>query len=205
MSEGFGTFFYQKRVNLALKYDHHRLPEQHPVSPPHIPETPLYPRLHTNTPVPFMTYPGFPFPAGTPLYPNHTHIQAYHSRYAHHYKLYDHIHLKHGIQSALWTGTSERGYWNLTIANKERRIEHRAFGHLIVGSGNNKIPRYVSWPGQDLWLKHGSDNRPRRTIVHSVYYREPEAFANQRVLVIGNGASGRDIATQVLGVAAAVC
>ncbi|KAJ7686585.1 hypothetical protein B0H17DRAFT_1072034 [Mycena rosella] len=50
------------------------LPDNHKPDPPSIPETPLYPLLHTNTPVPSMTYPGF-------------HIRPYHRRYADHFNI----------------------------------------------------------------------------------------------------------------------
>ncbi|KAI6010740.1 hypothetical protein F5J12DRAFT_821430 [Pisolithus orientalis] len=65
----------------------------HPPPPPKLPETPLYPLLHTDTPVPIMTYPHFPFPPGTPLFPTHGYIERYHQDYATHYGLWPYIKL----------------------------------------------------------------------------------------------------------------
>ncbi|KAH9487022.1 Flavin-containing monooxygenase FMO GS-OX3 [Psilocybe cubensis] len=173
------------------------LPDYNDVHPPEIPETPLYPLLHTNTPVPSMAYPGFPFPPGTPLYPSHEYIEAYHRRYAQHYKLLDYISFNHKIQQATWSGSPENGYWNLTVTNAAGHIFHKKFDHLVVASGNHHIPRIPVWKGQDKWLSNAPQNQTRK-ILHSVYYRKPEAFTGLNVLIVGNGASGRDAASQIL-------
>lgn len=144
-----------------------------------------------------MTYPGFPFPPGTPLYPSHEHIKAYHWRYAQHNDLLNFVKFNHKIHTASWTGTSEEGYWNLTFSDKKGALHHKAFDHLVVASGNNHIPRVPVWKGQDDWLS-SSSARHSREIVHSVYYRGPEVFANRTVLIVGNGASGRDAASQIV-------
>lgn len=170
-----------------------RLPNNHVSYPPELPETPLYPRLRTNTPVPTMTYPNFTFPQGTPLYPSHTHILAYLRRYATHFDLYSHIAFNHRVMEARWMGTPYAGQWNLTILNPTGVNETRIVDHLVVASGNNHIPSVPSWQGQDVWLERDSD----REILHSVYYRYPDRYANRRVLVVGGGASGRDASEQI--------
>lgn len=142
-----------------------------------------------------MTYPGFPFPPGTPLYPSHPHIQAYHDRFANHYKLYNHIFLNRTIEIATWVGTSEKGFWNITISDHNGLVSHRSFGHLVVASGNHHLPNVPTWKGQDVWLSSGT---PTRRIMHSVYYRKPETFVNQTVLLVGYGSSARDIASQIV-------
>ncbi|KAF8971415.1 hypothetical protein BDZ97DRAFT_1786402 [Flammula alnicola] len=191
--EGWEVVLYEERENVGGVW----LPDPRKVFPPEIPETPLYPLLHTNTPVPSMTYPGFPFPPKTPLYPSHEHIEAYHSRYAEHHNLSE-------IQSASWSGTPEQGQWDLIISDKTGRLHHKKFDHLVVASGNHHIPRITVWKGQDAWLSNTPAKRLRRRIVHSVYYREPEAFTNQSVVIVGNGASGRDAASQLVGIAGEV-
>lgn len=183
-----------------------RLPDPRTVTPPEIPETPLYPLLHTNTPVPFMTYPGFPFPPKTALYPSHEAIEAYHLRYAEYYNLLPFISFNHEVRTAVWAGTPEQGHWNLEVLDRTSSVLHnKTFDHLIVASGNNHFPRIPSWKGQDEWLAKSAPGRPARRIVHSVYYRDPEAYAGLSVVVVGNGASGRDAASQVVKYAKEVC
>ncbi|KAF8168196.1 hypothetical protein B0H34DRAFT_779609 [Crassisporium funariophilum] len=191
--EGWEIVLYEEREDAGGIW----LPDHNEVSPPEIPKTPLYPRLHTNTPVPSMSYPGFPFPPGTPLYPRHEHVEAYHRRYARHHNLYEYINFNHAVHRASWTGTPQEGRWNITFRNPNGHMQNKAFHHLVVASGNNHIPRIPIWKGQDEWLSNTPRNGLKRLILHSVYYRESEAYANQTVLVVGNGASGRDIASQV--------
>jgi cation diffusion facilitator CzcD-associated flavoprotein CzcO len=173
-----------------------RLPDPRPRSSPSIPYSPLYPLLHTNTPVPLMTYPGLPFPPGTPLYPSHEHVQAYHRRYAARHNLLSYIKLHHGVLAASWQGTSKNGFWNVTISDNRNETLYQKVDHLIVASGNHHIPRIPRWPGQEEWLECGQRVGRGRDIVHSVYYRNPEEYKNRTLLVIGSGSSGCDIAAQ---------
>ncbi|KAF9535371.1 hypothetical protein CPB83DRAFT_865679 [Crepidotus variabilis] len=194
VKEGWEFTLFEEREDVGGVW----LPDNRPASPPDVPESPLYPQLHTNTPVPFMTYPGFPFPPGTPLYPSHPHIKAYHERFAHHYQLFDFIRFNHRVDVASWVGTSEKGYWNLTVSDGSGIVTQKKFAHLVVASGNHHLPRIPTWKGQEEWLKSSSKEGSRRIIRHSVYYRHPEAYANQTVVFIGYGSSSRDIASQVL-------
>ncbi|GJJ08612.1 hypothetical protein Clacol_002831 [Clathrus columnatus] len=173
------------------------LPDINIVHPPQLPETPLYPRLRTNTPVPTMTYPNVTFPPGTPLFPSHVHILAYLKRYASRFDLYDHIAFNHKVTEAKWLGTPYAGQWNLTVLNSNGTNETKIVDHLVVATGNNHIPRSPSWPGQDSWLRQSTD----REILHSIYYKGPERYTNKTVLVVGGGASGRDASSQIYGVA----
>ena len=175
-----------------------RLPDPYPEPPPAIPETPLYPSLHTNTPVPMMTYPNFPFPAGTHLYPSHEFVESYLVRYVHHYDLLPYIQFNHRVLSTSWLGNPERGTWNVTFLNHHNETHYNNFDHLIVASGNNQVPRVLTWPGQDKWLAGiNSTNGYKREISHSAWYRDPMEYNNKSVLVVGNSASGRDLVDQL--------
>ncbi|KAM6501917.1 hypothetical protein JOM56_001894 [Amanita muscaria] len=176
------------------------LPDPDPSPPPVLPETPLYPALHTNTPVPAMTYPNFPFPAGTYLYPSHEHIEAYHVRYAHRYNLLPHIRFNHRVLITSWIGAPDNGFWNITFSNHKNETHHQAFRHLVVASGINRIPRILTWLGQAEWLTNSTGLR--REIVHSAWFRRPETYSNKSVLIVGYGPSGQDETALVAPLAA---
>ena len=164
-----------------------------------------------------VTYPGFPFPPYTSLYPPHGHVQAYHHNFASHFNLHSYIYLNHWLESAYWVGNASSGFWELSISTNGSPVEiippnetstgntprHRSritrhFDHLVVASGHNHYPKFPSWATDEAaneWLRNGKD----RSIVHSVYYREPEEYAGTTVLVVGSGMSGRDIASQSSG------
>ena len=144
-----------------------------------------------------MTYPGFPFPPGTPLFSSHEYVEEYHRDFALHCNLMPYIMLNHTVLSASWVGSSEQGRWDLVVADHNGQETRRSFDHLVVANGHNHYPHSPTFPGQDEWLRHGGSGR-QREILHSIFYREPERYANQTVVVVGSGASGRDAASQVV-------
>ena len=163
-----------------------------------------------------VTFPGFAFPPYTSLFPSYDRIQAYHHDFATHFNLHPHIHLNHSLESAYWVGNSSKGFWDLTIStdgpqeevvpfNKSSSHNPRDgsritkyFDHLVVANGHNHYPKIPSWATGDAakeWLRNGNG----RSIVHSIYFRGPEEYAGKVVLVVGAGASGRDIVTHSSG------
>ncbi|KZT29650.1 FAD/NAD(P)-binding domain-containing protein [Neolentinus lepideus HHB14362 ss-1] len=168
------------------------LPQPNPPPPPHLPVTPLYPALRTNTPHPTMTIPRFPFPPMTELYPYHWSLQKYHAAIASHFNLTSHIHLSHAVVNASYDPES---HWKLEILANNSVPLTKYYDHLIVANGHNRYPHIPSWSGEGDWLTVGNGERH---ILHSLWYREPEKYANQTVFVLGNGASGRDMVLQVV-------
>ncbi|CCL99460.1 uncharacterized protein FIBRA_01478 [Fibroporia radiculosa] len=173
---------------------------------PDLPESPLYPRLRTNTPHPTMTYPNFTFPPGTSLFPQWDALQQYHADYAAHYGLNEYIRLNHTVVSAQWHGHDEDGDWHIEVHahggdDGREVVLKRTFDHLVVATGHNHYPNIPTWNGTVAWLAGTRPGRPARQIEHSIYYRNPEAYANQSVVIVGAGASARDIAIQVSPVA----
>ncbi|KAK2460844.1 hypothetical protein APHAL10511_007314 [Amanita phalloides] len=181
------------------------LPDPHPEPPPTIPKAPLYPAMHTNIPVPSMTYPNFPYPVGTHLFPSHEHVESYLVSYAHHYGLLRYIRFNHRVLNASWSGTPEAGIWNITFLDCQNEIRSDVFEHLVDATGNNRTPQIPSWPGQDEWLADGASKHGRkREIIHSAWYRRPETYANKSILIVGDSASGRDVTTQTAPVVSKV-
>lgn len=178
------------------------LPDPAEPNPPHLPETPLYPLLHTNTPHPTMTYPGFPFPPNTPLFPSHEHVKKYHGDVAEQLNLTRYIQLNSEVHAAGWRGNSTHGRWEVVIHRSDeetgkKEVVRDTFDHLIVGNGHNHYPRIPHFDGAEQWLASSLAGSPKREIFHSIFYRSPEKYANQTVVVVGGGASGRDATKQV--------
>ncbi|EMD39675.1 hypothetical protein CERSUDRAFT_111984 [Gelatoporia subvermispora B] len=172
--------------------------------PPELPETPLYPLLHTNTPHPTMTYPHFTFPPGTSLFPSWEHLWRYHVDYADHFDLWPHIHLNHTLVSAEWRGDNTTGKWEIEVHAQvasgswtEDKVIQRTFDHLVVANGHNHYPYIPTWNGTDAWLANTPPGAPSREILHSIYYRYPEKYTNRTVVIVGAGASARDAVLQV--------
>ncbi|KAI0306166.1 hypothetical protein B0F90DRAFT_1696708 [Multifurca ochricompacta] len=145
-----------------------------------------------------MTIPHFPFPVGTPLFPNHTFVFRYHQSLIDHWNLSSYIHLRQEVLSADWRGNDVFGYWQVaTLDHRHNCTTQARFDHLVVASGHNHYPREPKLEGRQTWEVSG----PGREVLHSVFYREPEVYSQRNVLVVGGGASGRDIVQQVAGFA----
>ena len=174
-----------------------RLPDPDPAPPPTIPRTPIYPGLHTKMPAPRMTYPNLPYPAGIHLYPSHEHVESYLVSYAHHHDLLPYIRFNYEVLKASWLGTPEAGLWNITFSDHQNETRHDTFAHLTDATGNYHIPREPSWPGQDEWLaKTVGGNGTQREIIHSAWFRHPEKYTNKSILIVGDSASGQDVAAK---------
>ncbi|CAL1714220.1 unnamed protein product [Somion occarium] len=193
---GWEVVLYEQRRNVGGLW----LPDPNEPQPPKLPETPLYPRLRTNTPHPTMTYPGYTFRPHTPLFPTHEYVEQYHVDFAVNNNLTSYIRLNHTVHSAGWKGNSTVGEWVVEVhhTNGEvKSITKRSFDHLIVANGHNHYPRIPKFQGTDEWLAHTPTGTRKREIEHSIFYRYPERYVNMTVLVVGGGASGRDAVLQV--------
>ncbi|GAA1324903.1 SDR family NAD(P)-dependent oxidoreductase [Leucobacter albus] len=133
----------------------------------------------------------FPMPASYPDYPGHQQILEYCERFAAEFGLLKHIAFGVEVQRIV---PEEGGSWLVTVApagSKQGPSEVRRYAAVVCASGAQWTPRVP----EKLGLFAG-DLLPARD------YRSPASFAGQRVLVVGAGNSGCDIAADLGGVAA---
>jgi len=128
----------------------------------------------------------FPLPADWPPYIGHAQALAYLERYAERFGLLPHI--RFGTRVVRATPSAQAG-WRIETADGGSA----EYGALVVASGHHRDPLLPTWPGTFAG-----------TLLHSHAYREPEPFRGQRVLVVGAGNSGCDIAVELAAVAARV-
>jgi cation diffusion facilitator CzcD-associated flavoprotein CzcO len=120
--------------------------------------------------------PGFPMPDHYPDYPDHRQVLAYLESFAEAYDLGPRIRFQTTVERA---EPEREGSWIVTLDDGERR----RYRGLFVCSGNTWDPNLPDYPGE-----LGAES------FHSVRYRSPEVFRGKRVLVVGGGNSGVDIA-----------
>jgi indole-3-pyruvate monooxygenase len=133
-----------------------------------------YGRLHLHTDRAHSALPLLSFPAGTPQYPSREQVIEYLEAYARHFELAPHF--GEEVQAV----RSANGGW--TTATSAHTYHSR---RVVVATGNCAAPHMPRWPGQERFVGR---------IVHSSEYRDAEPFRGQRVLVIGFGSSGGEIA-----------
>jgi cation diffusion facilitator CzcD-associated flavoprotein CzcO len=133
-----------------------------------------YDRLHLHTVKAQSHLPGLAFSAEVPRYPSRDEVVAYLEAYA----------AKFGI--APRTGvrvTRVRAAGDALVVETERATyEARA---VVMAAGFNRVPNPERLPGAELF---------RGPIVHAAQYRTGASFAGQRVLVVGAGNTGAEIA-----------
>ncbi|MCC9145509.1 MULTISPECIES: NAD(P)-binding domain-containing protein [unclassified Arthrobacter] len=131
----------------------------------------------------------FPMPEDTPDYPGHRHLQAYFRSYA------DHFHLRPSIRFGVRVAAavpSCDGTWTVSWDGADGPGSGR-FSAVIVASGTLHTPALPDLPGQ-------FDGEIR----HTASYKDPRELAGKRVLIVGAGNSGCDIAVDAVHHAAAV-
>ncbi|MEM1414595.1 MAG: NAD(P)/FAD-dependent oxidoreductase [Myxococcota bacterium] len=139
------------------------------------PGGPMYDSAHFISSSRLSHFAGHPMPAGTPDYPGHRRVLRYVRSFAREEGLLAHV--RFGT-SVVQTERSAEG-WRLELAAGEP-LEA---SHLVCASGTTWAPRLPEWPGSFAG-----------TVMHSSAYRSRELFAGRRVLVVGAGNSGCDIA-----------
>lgn len=145
------------------------------------PGSPMYDSAHFISSRTQSGYHGFPMPDAYPDYPNHRQILAYVRAFADAYGLTDHVRLGVGVAEAYQTGTvaGGDGHWHVTLSTGETRI----YRTLTCANGTQWHPNVPEIPGTFTG-----------ELLHSSAYRSASLFEGKRVLVVGAGNSGVDIA-----------
>lgn len=120
---------------------------------------------------------GFPMPDDFPDYPSHRQVLAYIQTFAARWGLSERIEFRTQVTDI---ERQDDDSWIVTLSSGERR----RYLAVICATGSNWEPRVPELRGQF----HGE-------IRHSSSYRSPHEFIGKRVLVVGAGNSGVDIAS----------
>jgi hypothetical protein len=133
-----------------------------------------YERLHLHTVRRHSALPMFPMPSEWPRYPSRAQVVSYLESYAAHFKLAPRLGVdvrKIAPQQDRWAVETSEGTWSAR--------------NVIVATGYNRVPNLPSFPGI---------GRFEGSVVHSADYRHGRDLAGRRVLVVGCGNSGAEIA-----------
>jgi indole-3-pyruvate monooxygenase len=133
-----------------------------------------YDRLHLHTVKRYSSLPYRPFPDHYPRYPSREQVVEYLDSYARHFAIHPRF------QQEVITARPVAGGWEIRTADTIFRSRY-----LVVATGYNGIPNIPDFPGfrefPGQW-------------VHSSIYRNSEPYRGRKVLVVGCGNSGSEIA-----------
>jgi dimethylaniline monooxygenase (N-oxide forming) len=140
--------------------------------------SPAYRSLHINSEARVSSYIDFPFPEDGPLYPDHVEMKRYFEAYAERFDLTRRIRFGSRVVAI----EPEAGGYRVRLENGTSE----ACDGVVVATGHQSSPR------------HPAEIKPfTGEYLHSHSYRVPEPFAGKRVLVMGPGNSGVDIAADL--------
>ncbi len=141
------------------------------------PRSSVYASTHLISSKRLTEYTDFPMPREYPEYPSHRQAWEYLRAFARHFQLYDSIEFNQSLVNA---APSDNG-WLMTFADGSRR----RYRGLIIANGHNWDPQWPNYPGTFAG-----------TVLHSCQYKTPDVLVGRRVLVVGGGNSGCDIAVE---------
>jgi len=147
----------------------------------------IYKSLQINTSRDMTAFADFPMPADYPHFPGHEQIRDYLEAYVDRFGFRDQICFRTSVEHVQ---PEPGGTFAVTIRTADGARQTRRYRHVLVASGHHWLPRLPEFRGSF----HGR-------LLHSHDYRTPEAFAGGRVLVVGMGNSGCDIACDLARVA----
>ena len=138
-----------------------------------------YDRLHLHTVRGFSGLAHFPIPRRYPKYLSRDEFVTYLGEYTNHFDLKVFTDCEVGKirpdkGAPGWTISTNRGDWRARA--------------VVVATGQYRMPTIPPWPGRESF---------RGVLSHSVNYRNASPYVGKRVLVVGAGNSGAEIATDV--------
>lgn len=168
------------------------------------PRSTVYASAHLISSARTTEFTEFPMPADTPDYPDHRRLLAYFRDFADHFGLRDRFRFGTEVVRAEPVGPERDSGWRLTVRDVGRggdddevgsgtEAEAGEFSALVIANGTLAEPNIPEFAGQ-----FGGEIR------HTSRYKSPQELAGKRVLVVGGGNSGCDIAVDAVHHAAAV-
>lgn len=133
-----------------------------------------YDRLCLHTIKDLSHLPGLPFPENYPQYVPRRLLVDYYESYAQKYQIHpmtgqEVVHLRR-----------KQGNWLVRTTKQDFRA-----ANVVIATGTNRVPFLPQWPGQEAF---GGQ------LLHSSVYKNAEPYSGKKVLVVGMGNSGAEIA-----------
>jgi cation diffusion facilitator CzcD-associated flavoprotein CzcO len=143
-----------------------------------LPHSPVYQSAHLISSKPLTQFPDHPMPREYPDYPEHGQALAYLRSYAKAFGLYERVRFETTVERCERVAPGE---WRVTFGDGAMR----GYAGVLVAAGVHRVPSAPTIPG-------GFEG----VTMHSAGYKTPEIFRGRRVLVVGAGNSGCDIAAE---------
>lgn len=134
-----------------------------------------YDRLLLHTVKELSHLPHLPFPKDYPTYVSREQLVTYLENYANHFDI------KPQFNQSVFSIKKTSEAWQVNTKRNESYLAE----NVIIATGINRVPNSPTWKGQDDF---------KGNIIHSRNYKNAQPFNNQKVLVVGMGNTGAEIA-----------
>lgn len=130
----------------------------------------------------------FPFPTGTNSFPNAAEMDAYLNAYCDEFKLRPHLLLGTSVKSI--HRDESKNQWILDMQNvKSGATSQMTFDKLVLAVGPHSTPYWPDITNRELF---------KGDLTHSISFKDPEKYANKRVVVVGISNTAADTATSLI-------
>ena len=195
-SEVGGVWNYSPQPSETL-----HVPQVSPYTPPDPPlrfegkapvfPSPMYHVLHTNIPRRLMQFSDLPFPEDSPIFPHRGLVQDYLVLYSQ--DIRQCIQFSRLVQDVRLRPVDGKDQWDLDILSLETgKVTTATYDAVVAASGHYSVT-YLPVVKN---IKQFHSVHPG-VITHAKLYRAPASFVGKKVIVVGNAASGLDIASQI--------
>lgn len=152
------------------------------------PHSTMYESAHLISSKTMTEFREFPMREDIAHYPNHRQMREYFQEYATHFGLRKHFRFRTRVDHVERDGTT----WWVT-STQDGQTQREAFQGVILANGTLHHPNIPTLPG-----------RFAGRVMHSSEYKAPHQLKDQRILIVGCGNSGADIAVEAVHHAASV-
>jgi hypothetical protein len=146
------------------------------------PKSTMYETAHLISSKARTEFSDFPMDADVADYPSHRELRRYFGAFADRFDLRRHFRFNAEVLEAHPLGGSGEG-WQLKWRDAQGALHEEVFAGLIIANGTLSEPNMPAFEG-----------RFEGELIHSSAYRSPAQLTAKRVLIVGAGNSGCDIA-----------
>jgi len=152
------------------------------------PHSTMYESAHLISSKRMTEFAEFPMDEAVAPYPHHSQMRRYFRDYATHFQLAAHYEFSTRVVEL----TPDGNGW-LVVTERNGEQQRRRFDGVLIANGTLHQPHMPALPGEFAG-----------ELLHSADYRSPALFKGKRVLLVGCGNSGADIAVDAVHHAASV-
>ncbi|XP_069133491.1 dimethylaniline monooxygenase [N-oxide-forming] 2-like [Argopecten irradians] len=182
LDEGMEPICFEKDTDVGGLWNYHDWSKEGDPS--------LYNSCSINTSKEMTCYSDFPIPKEFPNFMGHRHFKKYLELYAEHFNLRKYIKFSHSVENIKKADDfDETGNWMTLVKNLETgKFQNLKTNFVIVCNGHLHVPNVPTFPGLKKF---------KGKVMHTHDYKDFRGFEGKRILVMGIGNSGSDVACEL--------